>query len=57
MKKSTSVLLASVVALGMFASTANADIKKGQKAYLKQCKKCHGTGTKGAAKSSKPNSS
>ena len=49
MKKSTSVLLASVVALGMFASTANADIKKGQKAYLKQCKKCHGTGTKGAA--------
>ena len=49
MKKSTSVLLASVVALGMFASTANADIKKGQKAYLKQCKKCHGNGTKGAA--------
>ena len=49
MKKSTSILLASVVALGMFASTANADIKKGQKAYLKQCKKCHGTGTKGAA--------
>lgn len=33
----------------MFASTANADIKKGQKAYLKQCKKCHGNGTKGAA--------
>ena len=49
MKKSTSILLASVVALGMFASTANADIKKGQKAYLKQCKKCHGNGTKGAA--------
>ena len=49
MKKSTSILLASVVALGMFASSANADIKKGQKAYLKQCKKCHGTGTKGAA--------
>ncbi len=49
MKKSTSLLLASVVAMGMFASTANADIKKGQKAYLKQCKKCHGNGTKGAA--------
>jgi len=28
---------------------ASADIKKGQKAYLKQCKKCHGNGTKGAA--------
>jgi len=49
MRKSTSLLLASVVALGMFASTANADIKKGQKSYLKQCKKCHGNGTKGAA--------
>ncbi len=49
MKKSTSILLASVVALGMFVSSANADIKKGQKAYLKQCKKCHGNGTKGAA--------
>jgi hypothetical protein len=31
------------------AIPASADIKKGQKAYLKQCKKCHGNGTKGAA--------
>lgn len=31
------------------ALPAAADIKKGQKAYLKQCKKCHGNGTKGAA--------
>jgi cytochrome c2 len=49
MKKSTSILLSSLVALGMFSTAANADIKKGQKAYLKQCKKCHGNGTKGAA--------
>jgi len=26
-----------------------ADVNKGQKAYLKECKKCHGNGTKGAA--------
>ncbi|MCJ7766204.1 MAG: c-type cytochrome, partial [Thiovulaceae bacterium] len=32
-----------------FAVPASADIKKGQRAYLKQCKKCHGNGTKGAA--------
>lgn len=49
MRKSTSLAMAALVALGMFAGTANADIKKGQKAYLKQCKKCHGNGTKGAA--------
>lgn len=49
MKKRTSILLSSLVALGMFSTAANADIKKGQKAYLKQCKKCHGNGVKGAA--------
>ncbi len=48
-KKTTSVLLSSLVALGMLSTAANADIKKGQKAYLKTCKKCHGNGTKGAA--------
>ena len=32
-----------------FSTPLSADIKKGQKAYLKQCKKCHGNGTKGAA--------
>ncbi len=49
MKKSTSVFLAAVVALGMLSTTASADIKKGQKGYLKKCKKCHGNGTKGSA--------
>jgi cytochrome c5 len=49
MKKSTSVLFSTLVLMGMFSASASADIKKGQKAYLKQCKKCHGNGTKGAA--------
>ncbi|MBN2895690.1 MAG: c-type cytochrome [Campylobacterales bacterium] len=49
MKKTTSVLLSSVVALGMLSTAANADVSKGQKVYLKMCKKCHGNGTKGAA--------
>ncbi len=49
MTKSTSLLLATVVAFGMMATTASADIKKGQKGYLKTCKSCHGNGTKGAA--------
>jgi cytochrome c2 len=52
MKKSTSILLSSLVALGMLSTAANASdasIKKGQKGYLKKCKKCHGNGTKGAA--------
>ena len=49
MKKSGSILLTALVALGLFAVNADANIKKGQKAYLKKCKKCHGNGTKGAA--------
>lgn len=49
MKKQTSVLMAIIVALGLMATTASADIKKGQKGYLKTCKKCHGNGTKGAS--------
>lgn len=36
------VLLVSVVGV-------QAEIKKGQKIYLKKCKRCHGNGTKGAA--------
>ncbi|MDF1879815.1 c-type cytochrome [Sulfurimonas sp. MAG313] len=47
--KNTSVLMMIVVALGLMATSASADIKKGQKGYLKTCKKCHGNGTKGAA--------
>jgi len=49
MTKSASFFLAAVVAVGMMSTTASADIKKGQKAYLKTCKNCHGNGTKGAA--------
>lgn len=49
MTKTTSVLLSALVALGMMSTAAQAEIKKGQKAYLKKCKKCHGNGTKGAA--------
>jgi cytochrome c5 len=49
MMKSTSFLLATLVAVGMMATSASADVKKGQKGYLKTCKNCHGNGTKGAA--------
>ena len=49
MRKATSVLLSTLVAVAALSTTASADIKKGQKGYLKQCKKCHGNGTKGAA--------
>lgn len=49
MKKSTTLALTALLATGLFATGANADIRKGQKAYLKQCKKCHGNGVKGAA--------
>lgn len=48
MKKGLSLLLA-VLALSAFATSANATVKKGQKGYLKKCKRCHGNGTKGAA--------
>lgn len=44
----TTIVLSSLVVL-LGSSTLNADIKKGQRAYLKECKKCHGNGTKGAA--------
>ena len=46
MKKLT--ILTLLLALGS-ATFLQADIKKGQKMYLKKCKKCHGNGTKGAA--------
>lgn len=49
MKKHTSVLMTVIVALGLMSATASAEIKKGQKGYLKTCKKCHGNGTKGAS--------
>jgi cytochrome c5 len=49
MKKSASCFLAALVAVGMMSTAASADVKKGQKAYLKTCKNCHGSGTKGAS--------
>jgi cytochrome c5 len=49
MSKLTSSLLAIIVAVSTMVSTVSADIKKGQKDYLKTCKNCHGNGTKGAA--------
>lgn len=38
-----------IVTLGLMSTAASATIKKGQKGYLKTCKKCHGNGTKGAS--------
>jgi cytochrome c5 len=49
MKKSVSCFLATLVAVGMMSTAASADVNKGQKIYLKTCKNCHGSGTKGAA--------
>jgi len=46
---SVKTILVALLLSSTFTSTLSADIKKGQKAYLKQCKKCHGNGTKGAA--------
>ncbi len=40
---------ASTLLLSVMAGNAMADVQKGQKYYLKMCKKCHGNGTKGAA--------
>lgn len=48
-KKATTAVITAMMALSLFSTAANADIKKGQKAYLKKCKRCHGNGTKGAA--------
>lgn len=47
--KSVSFFLAAAVVVGIMSTSASADDKKGQKAYLKTCKNCHGNGTKGAA--------
>ncbi len=49
MLKLLSLLLVGFTSIGMMATTASADIKKGQKGYLKACKACHGNGTKGAS--------
>lgn len=49
MVRSTSFFIASFALLGIMSTSASADIGKGQKWYTKNCKECHGTGTKGAA--------
>ena len=49
MLKLTSLLFAGFVSIGLMATSASADSKKGQKGYLKTCKSCHGNGTKGAS--------
>lgn len=36
------------VIVGAFATIVSADVNKGQRAYMKSCKACHGTGTQGA---------
>ena len=49
MRKQTSVLITTVVALGMLFTTVSAEVRKGQNTYLKKCKRCHSNGTKGSA--------
>ena len=46
MKKTTSLLLAAMVAGSVFATSAMADAKKGQKFYLKKMKACKKDGLK-----------
>jgi len=43
------MIITFVLMTTLMSISAYADIKKGQKAYLKQCKKCHGNGVKGSA--------
>ena len=49
MKKTTSLLLAALVASSMFSTAALADAKKGQKYYLKKLKACKKDGLKNGA--------
>jgi len=49
MAKKGFVALAASLVMALGATHAMADTQKGQKFYLKTCKQCHGTGTKGAA--------
>ena len=46
MKKTTSLVLAAVVASSLFSTTVMADAKKGQKFYLKKLKACKKDGLK-----------
>lgn len=49
MKKTTSLLLAALVAGSVFSTSAMADAKKGQKFYLKKLKVCKQDGLKNGA--------
>ena len=49
MKKTTSLLLAAMVAGSVFTTSAMADAKKGQKFYLKKLKVCKKDGLKNGA--------
>ena len=49
MTKTSSLLLAALVAGSMFTTTAMADAKKGQKYYLKKLKACKNDGLKNGA--------
>ena len=37
-----------IFGMAVFSSSLHADTKKGQRLYLKNCKKCHGNGAEGA---------
>lgn len=49
MRNSALFFMATVMGIAVMTTSASADINKGQKWYTKNCKECHGTGTKGAA--------
>ncbi len=49
MKKTSSLLLAALIASSMFTATVSADAKKGQKYYLKKLKACKKDGLKNGA--------
>ena len=49
MKKTSSLLLAALVASSMLSTTVSADAKKGQKYYLKKLKACKKDGLKNGA--------
>jgi len=49
MIRSASFFLTTIIFMGVICVNASADVAKGQKWYTKNCKDCHGSGSKGAA--------
>ena len=45
----SSFFISVIVCAGIGSTSLSADVVKGQKWYTKECKSCHGNGTKGAA--------